>query len=47
VICDYIYVQENGERDNGISQGTPFEDLPDDWICPVCGVDKIQFKEFE
>lgn len=46
-VCGYIYDPEEGDIDNGIEQGTSFEDLPDDWVCPLCGVDKSQFEELE
>ena len=46
--CDYIYdPAEEGEPDSGISPGTPFEDLPEDWECPICGVGKDQFEEID
>ena len=43
VNCGYIYDPEVGDPGNGIAPGTSFEDLPDDWICPVCYVSKDQF----
>jgi rubredoxin len=43
--CGYIYDPENGDPDNGIPAGTPFEELPDDWVCPICGVEKNMFEE--
>jgi len=43
--CGYIYDPEKGDPDSGIEPGTSFEDLPDDWVCPVCGVGKDQFEE--
>jgi len=43
--CGYIYDPDNGDPDNGISAGTTFEDLPDDWTCPICGVGKDMFEE--
>lgn len=43
--CDYIYDPEKGDPDNGVEPGTAFEDLPDDWVCPVCGAGKDMFKE--
>ncbi|MCL0077461.1 rubredoxin [Peptococcaceae bacterium] len=43
--CSYIYDPENGDPDNGIDPGTPFEELPDDWVCPICGVEKNMFEE--
>jgi len=44
-ICGYIYDPEAGDPDGGIEPGTAFEDIPEDWICPVCGVGKDQFSE--
>ena len=43
VICDYIYDPALGDPDSGIAAGTLFEDIPDDWVCPICGADKINF----
>lgn len=34
--CGYVYDPENGDPDGGIAPGTAFEDLPDDWLCPIC-----------
>ena len=42
--CGYIYDPEEGDPDGGIAPGTAFEDIPDDWICPVCGVTKDLFE---
>lgn len=42
-ICGYVYDPEVGDPDGGIEPGTAFEDIPDDWVCPVCGVGKDQF----
>ncbi len=44
-ICGYVYDPEEGDPDGGISPGTLFEDIPDDWTCPVCGVKKSDFEE--
>lgn len=44
VPCGYVYDPALGDPENGIEPGTAFEDLPDDWICPVCGVDKSFFE---
>ena len=41
--CGYIYDPELGEPDSGIEPGTAFEDIPDDWVCPLCGVGKDDF----
>jgi len=46
-ICGYIYDPELGDPDGGIAPGTPFEDMPDDWVCPVCGASKQQFEKLE
>ncbi|HAL18127.1 MAG TPA: rubredoxin [Spirochaetaceae bacterium] len=45
--CGYIYDPEVGDPDSGIKPGTAFEDLPDDWVCPVCGVSKDMFEKVE
>lgn len=42
-VCNYIYDPENGEPRTGTPPGTAFEDLPDDWRCPKCGVGKFRF----
>ena len=44
-VCGYIYDPEVGDPDNNISPGTPFDDLPDDWTCPVCGAGKDKFSK--
>jgi rubredoxin len=46
-ICGYIYDPELGEEDSGILPGTPFENIPDDWKCPVCGAPKDSFEKVE
>lgn len=43
-ICGYIYDPEVGDVDHGIEPGTAWEDIPDDWTCPRCGVDKSMFE---
>jgi len=43
--CPYIYDPAVGDPDNGVPPGTSFEDLPDDWVCPECGVPKELFEE--
>ena len=43
VTCEYVYDPEVGDPDSGIEPGTAFEDLPDDWECPECGVGKEDF----
>ncbi len=42
-VCGYVYNPENGDSIGEIPPGTPFEELPDDWVCPVCGADKTHF----
>ncbi len=42
-VCGYEYDPAVGDPDGGIAPGTPFEDIPDDWVCPVCGVGKDMF----
>ena len=43
-ICEYVYDPEQGDPENGIEPGTSFEDLPADWVCPLCGVGKDEFE---
>jgi len=43
LVCGYIYDPALGDPDSGIKPGVAFEDLPKDWVCPVCGADKSQF----
>ncbi len=45
--CGYIYDPSKGDRKGKIPKGTPFEELPDTWKCPVCGASKKMFKEIE
>ena len=47
IICGYVYIPAEGEPDSGIKQGTAFEDLPDDWVCPLCAVGKDNFEPDE
>lgn len=44
-ICGYVYDPEQGDPDNGVDPGTAFENLPDDWECPVCGASKDDFEK--
>jgi rubredoxin len=46
-VCGYIYDPEAGDPDGGILPGTPFEEIPDDWSCPVCGVEKEDFSPMD
>ncbi|MEN8225457.1 MAG: flavin reductase [Bacteroidota bacterium] len=45
LVCGYIYDPEKGDEAKGIPPGTSFEELPDDWTCPICGVSKDEFKQ--
>ena len=44
-VCAWEYDPAVGDPDNGIAAGTAFEDLPEDWVCPLCGVGKEEFEE--
>lgn len=44
VICNYIYDPVEGDPDNDVAPGTPFEDIPEDWTCPLCGAGKEDFE---
>jgi len=44
-VCGYEYDPAKGDPDSNIAPGTAFENLPDDWMCPLCGVDKTNFSE--
>ena len=46
-VCGYIYDEAAGDPDNGIEPGTAWEDVPEDFLCPLCGVGKDQFSEVE
>ena len=46
-VCGFIYYEEEGLPDEGIAPGTKWEDLPDDWECPDCGVSKADFEMIE
>ncbi len=46
-LCGYIYDPVLGEPDDNIAPGTPFESLPEDWTCPVCGATKDDFSKRE
>lgn len=42
--CGYVYDPAKGDPEHGVKAGTPFEKLPDDWVCPECGVGKDMFE---
>ena len=46
-VCGYLYDPELGDPDGDIKPGTPFEELPDDWVCPVCGAAKSEFERMD
>jgi len=46
-VCGYVYDPEKGDPVGGIEPGTPFENIPDDWVCPVCGAGKEEFSKAE
>ena len=45
MVCGYVYDPETGDPDSGVAPNTPFDQLSEDWICPVCGASKDQFEE--
>ena len=47
VICGFLYDEKDGWPDDGIEPGTPWEDVPDDWECPICGATKDDFDMIE
>jgi len=46
-VCGYIYDPEEGDPEHGVKPGTPFEELPEDWVCPECGADKDMFEKLD
>ncbi|KZX12366.1 rubredoxin [Methanobrevibacter curvatus] len=44
-LCGYEYDSSVGDPDNSVESGTAFSDLPDDWVCPMCGAEKTMFAE--
>ncbi len=44
-VCGYIYDTAAGDPDNGVEAGTSFENIPEDWVCPVCGAGKDMFEK--
>lgn len=43
-ICQYVYDPTTGDPENGVDPGTPFAELPEEWVCPICGVGKDLFE---
>jgi rubredoxin len=46
-ICNWEYDPAKGDEDNGVAPGTPLADIPEGWLCPVCGAEKEQFSPVE
>ena len=44
-ICGYVYDETVGDPENGVNPNTKWEDVPEDWVCPLCGVGKDQFAQ--
>lgn len=44
-ICNYVYDEEKGDMEHNVSPGTRFEDLPEQWECPICGAPKSDFQK--
>lgn len=42
-VCGYVYDPAEGDPDNGVAAGTPFDQVPGDWVCPLCGASKDDF----
>jgi len=45
IVCGHVYDPEEGDPHTGIAPGTSFEDIPDDWVCPICRVGKSDYIE--
>lgn len=45
IICGYVYDEAEGDPENGVNPGTKWEDVPESWTCPLCGVGKSEFEE--
>ncbi len=44
-VCGYVYDPVHGDPDNGVAAGTPFFQVPDEWVCPICGAGKDMFEK--
>lgn len=44
-VCGYVYDPAEGDPDNGVSAGTAWKDVPEEWVCPMCGADKSMFEK--
>ena len=47
MVCGWVYDEDVGDPDSGIAAGTKFADLPDDWVCPMCGASKEDFEQIQ
>ena len=47
IVCYYLYDPAEGDLEHGVPHGTAFENLPQDWVCPLCGADKSNFEKDE
>ncbi len=47
LVCGWVYDEDVGDPDGDIAAGTKFEDIPDDWVCPMCGAAKEDFEKIE
>ena len=45
ILCGYVYDPAKGDPDNGVEPNTQFEDIPEDWMCPLCGGSKNDFEQ--
>ena len=45
IVCGYVYDPLEGDPEGGVEPGTPFDNLPEDWVCPVCGVGADEFEK--
>lgn len=45
--CDYVYIEKNGDPTNNVAPGTSWKDVPEDWECPLCGLQKFAFVEYK
>lgn len=44
-LCGYVYAPADGDPDNNVAPGTAFKDVPEDWVCPICGAGKEEFEK--
>jgi rubredoxin len=47
IVCGYVYDPEVADPDHGAAPGTAFEDIPNEWVCPLCGVGKEEFEPID